>query len=483
MFTSTYFLERFQKSRFNKDPILPVITVATAATLIYTTCKFISHKQQQKQNTAVKEIPSPKCGYPYIGHMWSFGPLPGKTLWIVVDDPELAHKIFVTHGADTSYRPYTTYSSKYFSNGARDIAFSQPGKHWDKNRVAALSVLAPKQIKNYLDSIYRETSDLTTRLLESTKKNGYTDPYKHNELCFLNVVFKIVYGKRFDAVDDAEFLQVIDMIETSMTFLALEKDMPDFLPIVAVFDYFAGTQAKMKHFTDTIRNPAFTRFVKEALLRDGPNVVKSLKEDGFDLPDEDILVLLDKGFNNAALLTYLSLSLSLSLRNLAIMCHYPDLQERVSHEIDKPTTYLGLSHTADKDIEVDGYVLPKGCTIIASMDSMHENPKQYPVHPESFLPERYMNNMKTMQAAVNGKLDQRDHFNFSFGRRLCIGIYLAEVELFNAFIQVFARCKIEPISKDEYPDISTARENAGLNILPPSYKVKFIKRQDALLHV
>ncbi|CAO3651624.1 unnamed protein product [Mucor fragilis] len=528
MFTSTNFLERLQKSRFDKDPILPVVTVAAAATLIYSTCKFISYKQQQQQITAVKEIPSPKCGYPYVGHMWSFGPLPGKTVsewhrelgpiiklkmgrrsWIVVEDPELAHKIFVTHGADTSYRPYTTYSSKYFSNGARGIAFSQPGKHWDKNRAAALSVLAPKKIKNYLDSIYRETSDLATRLLESTEKNGYTDPYKHNELCFLNVVFKIVYGKRFDAVDDPEFLHVIDMIETSMKFLALEKDRPNFLPIVAIFDYFAGTQAKMKHFTDTIRNPAFTRFVEEALQRDGLNAVKSLKEDGFDLPDEDILVLL------ADFITGGTDTLSVTFNwNLAIMCHHPDLQERVSYEIDKyiqvhgklptfdertevplcisvikecmrfrPTTYFGLPHTADRDIEVDGYVLPKGCTIIANMDSMHKSPKQYPVHPESFLPERYLNNLKTMQAAANGKSDQRDHFNFGFGRRLCPGTYLADVELFNAFVQVFARCKIEPVSQDEYPNISTARENAGLNILPPPYKVKFIQREDALVDV
>ncbi|CEP16498.1 hypothetical protein [Parasitella parasitica] len=70
-------------------------------------------------------------------------------------------------------------------------------------------------------------------------------------------------------------------------------------------------------------------------------------------------------------------------------------------------------------IEIDGYILPKGCTIIASMDSMHRNPKQSPVHPRSFLPERYMNNLKTMQAA----------FNFGFERRLCPGTYLAKVEL------------------------------------------------------
>lgn len=67
-------------------------------------------------------------------------------------------------------------------------------------------------------------------------------------------------------------------------------------------------------------------------------------------------------------------------------------------------------------VEVDGYLLPKGCTIITNMDSMHKDSKQYPINPESFLPERFINNLKTMQSAANGKIEERDHFNFGWGR-------------------------------------------------------------------
>ena len=134
MYTATNYLEKIKSARFDKDHILPIVTIAVAATLVFSTCKFISYKKSKNG----KEIPSPSCGYPYIGHMWSFGPLPGRTvskwhqelgpiiklkmgcrIWIVLDDPILAHKIFVTHGVDTSYRPYSTYSNKYFSNGGR----------------------------------------------------------------------------------------------------------------------------------------------------------------------------------------------------------------------------------------------------------------------------------------------------------------------------------------------------------------------------
>lgn len=46
---------------------------------------------------------------------------------------------------------------------------------------------------------------------------------------------------------------------------------------------------------------------------------------------------------------------------------------------------------------------------------MHKNTKMYS-DPDSFKPERFLNHKKTMQAAANGKLQERDHFVFGWGR-------------------------------------------------------------------
>lgn len=62
-------------------------------------------------------------------------------------------------------------------------------------------------------------------------------------------------------------------------------------------------------------------------------------------------------------------------------------------------------------------------------------------------------------------------------RRICPGIYLAETEIFLAFVQTFARCYIEP-STDGLLDIDSA-VNLGLTTAPISYKVKFVKRADS----
>lgn len=49
------------------------------------------------------------------------------------------------------------------------------------------------------------------------------------------------------------------------------------------------------------------------------------------------------------------------------------------------------------------------------MKHMHADSSPYH-QPERFDPQRFMQNQKTMQAAANGKIEERDHFNFGWGR-------------------------------------------------------------------
>lgn len=336
--------------------------------------------------------------------------------------------------------------------------------------------------------------DLVNRCIDDTRDNGSTHPTQFFALNSLNVMVSVLFGKKFESVKDSEFIQLSDIIEESMALSALEKDLANFLPVLSVYDYLTGTKNKMKHHINNNRNPIYQKLIREASTREGPNAIKSLKENGFHLSEEDILVFMCRLF-----ITYKSIQVLICFKadlvvagvdtvkitlswNIAIMCNHPDVQKKVSAEIDKfiklnghlphfdereqipycisvikecmrykPTTPFGLIHVTRKDckfnncynlgektkffiVDVDGYVILKGSNILSNMESMHRRPEIY-TEPEKFIPERFMNNTKTMQSAANGKVEDRDHYNFGWGRYVVV--IRRKFNLFIYFLDVF----------------------------------------------
>jgi cytochrome P450 len=87
-------------------------------------------------------------------------------------------------------------------------------------------------------------------------------------------------------------------------------------------------------------------------------------------------------------------------------------------------------------VEISGYFIAKGSTIITSMDSMNFS-STWNKDPEDFQPERFMQDTRTMAAAANGKIEERDHISFGSGRRMCPGIDMVGIAwllLFHLFI-------------------------------------------------
>jgi hypothetical protein len=135
---ATKFLESVQIPRIEREHAVSIaISIAAATTLLYSSYQMISNSHQKKRQ-GIKEIPVPGSAYPYVGHLMSLGNLPGKKIsewhrelghiiklrmgvktWILVDDPVLAQKIFVTHGAQSSFRPYGVYTHEVYSMGAK----------------------------------------------------------------------------------------------------------------------------------------------------------------------------------------------------------------------------------------------------------------------------------------------------------------------------------------------------------------------------
>ncbi|PBK86254.1 cytochrome P450 [Armillaria gallica] len=82
----------------------------------------------------------------------------------------------------------------------------------------------------------------------------------------------------------------------------------------------------------------------------------------------------------------------------------------------------GVPHRASKDIIWNGYVIPKGSTVIPNHWSIFRDPDIFP-DPERFDPQRWL----TPDGTIGNEIK---NYNFGFGRRVCPGMHVANRSLF-----------------------------------------------------
>ncbi|KAI8885219.1 cytochrome P450 [Backusella circina FSU 941] len=500
----------------NKNSALSLIGAVSALSLIYTAYRSMYPK------VGPTEIPIPTPCYPYIGNMASIGELPGKKIaewhakygpiirvrmgvqtWIMIGDPALAHELFVSNGIESAGRLYTTYGSKYYSAGQRGIAFAEPGSAWKKARGVVLNSLGQKAVENYSELIGSKANEMVESLIRETKANGSVNPSETLEFYSLSIISKIALGKKFESLDDPNFKKTRFIMAKSTKLCGFEYDLPNFLPIFRPLFYYLGVEKKMKEFIENERDVVFGKYITETRDNKLDNIITALVNDSDNFDEDDILAIITDMVIGGSDTVAITLSWAVS-----ILCNYPDVQKKMQDEIDifvqkngslptfsdrselpycnsvmkecmrhKPTTPLGIPHKVTKEIVLRGFTIPKDSIVVSSMDYMHNGAGHYK-NEEEFVPERYFHDDKTMSAAANGKFSERDQFNFGWGRRICPGIYLAEAEIFNAYISIFSKSTIEPVYKNGqpvFPDISGARSGGGTT-LPLRYNVQFVER-------
>lgn len=74
-------------------------------------------------------------------------------------------------------------------------------------------------------------------------------------------------------------------------------------------------------------------------------------------------------------------------------------------------------------------------------------------------------------------VEDRPHLSFSTGRRVCVGIHLAERNLFMAVSMLLACFKFERISNEKI-DTDTARDVRAPTWTPKHYNIRLVPRHD-----
>ncbi|KAI9319319.1 cytochrome P450 [Dichotomocladium elegans] len=433
----------------------------------------------------------------------------GVQEWILISDPKILYELLVRRGAIASDRPFTNFASHHYALGKRGIVLSDANRKWKNLRSAALSILSPKSVNEFGHILLSEADALVDDLIERGAE-GF-DPERRLKLTSLNYVLNTIFGTRVASERDPLFVAIDDFLEEGLVLGGPHNDIGGYLPSLGFVDKLLGREKMFRDFIKKKRDPIFSRLIKIATDSDKDCLVKRLmeKKDEYGLEDVDIMIAsndLTTGGTDTTAGTLLWI--------LCILLHYPDARRRIAAEIDafllqnkrypefgerdqfpyliavqkECMRYRPLGHwnppmCLSKTVQACGYVFDKGAWIFPIILPIHMNPDIYP-EPEKFLPERFLDNQKTMMAAANGKLEERDHFLFGFGRRVCPGIHLAEVQMFNILVRIFARCTVEPCLDAQgtplLPDLDAMRD-CGVTVLPPHYRARFLARSDALV--
>ncbi|KAL6092407.1 hypothetical protein STEG23_031765 [Scotinomys teguina] len=280
-----------------------------------------------------------------------------------------------------------------------------------------------------------------------------------------NVITSLIYARRFD-YEDPQFNKLLKTIEENMgenTGLLPEvlNTFPILLRIPGLVDkVFSGQKIFMAMVDNLVTEHRRTwdpsqppRDLTDAFLAEVEKA-KGNPESSFN--DANLRLVVSDLFGAGMVTSSITLAWALLL-----MILHPDVQRRVQEEIDEvigqvrcpdmadqacmPYTNavihevqrfadivpMNLPHMTTRDIEVQGFLIPKGTTIIPNLSSVlkdetvWEKPLQF--HPEHFLD-------------AQGCFVKPEAFMpFSAGRRACLGEPLARMELFLFFTCLLQR--------------------------------------------
>ncbi|KAM0420300.1 hypothetical protein ACHAPT_011961 [Fusarium lateritium] len=144
----------------------------------------------------------------------------------------------------------------------------------------------------------------------------------------------------------------------------------------------------------------------------------------------------------------------------------------------RPIAPMSFSHYAAEEDVVDGYRIPKGSIVRINTWAMHMDPERYP-DPENYRPERFLNHhLPAATYAASNDVAARDHFGYGNGRRICLGIHVAERSLFLMCSRLLHTFDVLPAldSNGEPIRVDTSRYYSGLISGPESFKARFVIR-------
>lgn len=137
-----------------------------------------------------------------------------------------------------------------------------------------------------------------------------------------------------------------------------------------------------------------------------------------------------------------------------------------------------------KDDWFDNYLIPKDSTVFIPPWGLHQSHYE---DPELYNPDRYLNHPRlAMDYAGSPDYENRDHYTYGAGRRICAGIHLAERIQWRLLARLLWAFNIEPSIDEttgEAIELDTNAYTDGFIIQPLPFQVRFVPRSEKHVQV
>ncbi|EXJ90176.1 hypothetical protein A1O3_03245 [Capronia epimyces CBS 606.96] len=149
----------------------------------------------------------------------------------------------------------------------------------------------------------------------------------------------------------------------------------------------------------------------------------------------------------------------------------------------RPAIATGIPHCVTEDDYYQGMLIPKDSTIFIPIWALHHSERYGYADPHAFNPDRYLNHPKLANDyAGSPDHNQRDHYGYGAGRRMCPGIHLAERNQWRITAKILWAFEISEPTDPKTGEVLHLDPEAfteGLLHAPKPYKVVLKPRSEA----
>nr|XP_040041247.1 cytochrome P450 2J6-like [Gasterosteus aculeatus aculeatus] len=387
----------------------------------------------------------------------------GQRWMVVLNGITVLKEALVNQGDSVADRPYSPL--QHDVSYGLGVIFSN-GNKWKQQRRFALSTMRHFGFgKKSLEPVILDEFICCAKNFKSHKGKPF-DPHLIVNNVVSNVICSLVFGHRFEYGDE-KFLKLMKWFADGFELeVSVWVQLYNSFPVL--MRRLPGPHQAVRHIWNNVKDfigvelkehkqnwdPSDQRDYIDCYL----NEIQTSKGQADNTFDEENLVLCVLDLFSAG-----SETTSTTLRwAFLYMVKYPEIQAKVQAEIDRvigqsrlpsmedranmPYTDavihevqrmanivpLSLPHITSKDIQLGGYTIPKGVTIIPNLTSVLFDKNEWET-PDTFNPGHFLNE--------EGKFVKSAAFiPFSAGKRLCLGENLAKMELFlffTSFMQHF----------------------------------------------